>query len=250
MLYAIIPIYKKVVTAMQDKYAGDIGDFGKYILLNKIYEKSDGKIKLGINWFYVKDDRTNGYLKDERYKKCFQDFQKLDDLKKIVSDGRSIKRIEETGILPKTTIFYSEPIPSSSKRECWFENSLKILENADIIFLDPDNGIRTNKVERKPKAAAKYVFIDEIEKYYEFGKSLIIYNHFDRKPKEYNKKINEIKNNINQEIEIKVLRFKKVSVRDFIFLIQKPHQNLLDRTINNLLNKPYDFLFEKVKGLP
>lgn len=229
---------------MQDKYVGDIGDFGKYILLNTIYKESKEKIKLGINWFYVKEDKTTKYLNDKKYKKCFQEFQKLNLLKKIVSGGKDIKKIEKKEILPNNTIFYSEYVPTSSKRERWFEESLKSLENADIIFLDPDNGIRTDKVEKKQKADAKYVFIDEIKKYYELGKSLIIYNHFDRKPKEYNKKINEIKNKISQEIEIRVLRFKRVSVRDFIFLIQKPHHDLIDQTIDHLLNKPYDSLFE------
>lgn len=127
-------------------------------------------------------------------------------------------------------------------REKWFENSIRKLASADIIFIDPDNGIPTDKVNKTQKKAAKYVFKDEIERYYNLGKSIIIYNHRDRKPSpEYNKKI---LSSINMGTEIRVLRFKKVSVRDYIFLIQKPHYDLIDQTINHLLNEPYSFLFE------
>ncbi|MCG7848342.1 MAG: hypothetical protein MIO93_04085 [ANME-2 cluster archaeon] len=43
---------------------------------------------------------------------------------------------------------------------------------------------------------------------------------------------------------IKVLRFKRVAVRDYIFLMQKEHEKLFDETFNKLINKPYSFLFE------
>ncbi|MBP7186237.1 MAG: hypothetical protein KBA55_05630 [Ruminococcus sp.] len=32
---------------MQDRYAGDIGDYGKFILLRKLSEK----FRIGINWY-------------------------------------------------------------------------------------------------------------------------------------------------------------------------------------------------------
>jgi hypothetical protein len=40
---------------MQDKYAGDIGDFGKYILLKKIHDIAKPKIRLGVNWYLCTD---------------------------------------------------------------------------------------------------------------------------------------------------------------------------------------------------
>ncbi len=41
-----------------------------------------------------------------------------------------------------------------------------------------------------------------------------------------------------------VLRFKRVSVRHYVFLIQKEHQDLIEETINWLTRDPYNFLFE------
>lgn len=245
---------------MQDEYAGDVGDFGKYGLLNEIYKESKETIKLGINWYYnvpgnkskKGDGRYTDYLKNEnkhseKYKKCFPELYKK--LKNIVYDSngqineerRKIKEIENSDILPKSTVFYSEPL--KGEREKWFEESLKRLYKTDIILLDPDNGIQTDKIKKTQKKALKYVFKDEIEKYYETGKSLIIYNHRDRKKEsKYKEKINSI--NKSFDAEIKVLRFKRISVRDFIFLIQKPHRDLIYHTIINLEKEPYNFLFK------
>ena len=251
---------------MQDKYVGDVGDFGKYGLLNEICKKSKGGLRLGINWFYVDvegggeqrgDGRYISYLSDgnkdsKRYAACFPElYEKLKDI--VDGRRRHIKEIEKGLILPKETIFYSTPLPCPSvnrskkeeERKNWFKESLSQLESADIIFLDPDNGIQTDTVRKTHKNAFKYVFKDEIKDYYGLGKSLIIYNHRDRKPKSaYDRKITNSVGQIGSTDGIKVLRFKRVSVRDFIFLIQKEHRHLIDQTIDYLTSEPCNFLFE------
>lgn len=74
---------------------------------------------------------------------------------------------------------------------------------------------------------------------------MIIYNHRDRKPEsEYARKITDSLGQISSPEGIKVLRFKRVSVRDFIFLIQKEHRDLIDQTIDYLTSEPCDFLFQ------
>ena len=47
---------------MQDRYAGDIGDFGKFALLKAL---SSAGFKIGVNW----------------YRTCPQSFEKQDDVK-------------------------------------------------------------------------------------------------------------------------------------------------------------------------
>ena len=68
---------------MKDRYTGDVGDFGKYGLLNEIYKISDEKVRLGLNWYYVtREERKTGdgrhidYLNDDNpnsrnYRNCF-----------------------------------------------------------------------------------------------------------------------------------------------------------------------------------
>jgi hypothetical protein len=253
---------------MQDRYIGDVGDFGKYLLLNDIYNISKGSIRLGINWFYVSgknEGETEGgkpvttvtpvfnYLSDKnkysnKYCTCFPELYR--QLKNIVdNDRRNIKEIENNSVLPIGTVFYSKPLPLPyllGARENWLDESLTNLKNTDIIFLDPDNGIQTEKVKKTQSKANKYVFKDEIKQYYDSDKSLIIYNHKDHKPRdEYNTKISGIRNYLNILNDIQVIRFKRVSVRDFIFLIQKDHHSLIEKTITHLTGKPYDFLFSR-----
>jgi len=194
---------------MQDKYAGDIGDFGKYGLLHELFKQAGGNICLGINWYYAtreeilnSDGNHIAYLNTKnrgnvRFRSCFPNL--YDNLRTIVRQNRrSIAEIGARGILPRETIFYSVAIPHSgdtaaeriSLRQDWFEKSQSHLSQADIIFLDPDNGINLDPSKKADPNAVKYVFPDEIETYYGLGKSLIIYNHRDRRPREeYERKI-------------------------------------------------------------
>ena len=251
---------------MQDRYIGDVGDFGKYVLLNEIYKNSDEEFKLGVNWYYVTreerktgDGRHTNYLSDDnpnskKYRNCFPNL--YDRLRRIVNCGqRNLREIEISAVLPKETIFYSKPAPYSSRspvrriadRENWFEESLAKLKMADIILLDPDNGIPSEKVKKTHKKAIKYVFTDEIQRYYESGKSLIIYTHRDRTPQPgYKRKLLSITTTLPKAWgKIKVLKFKRVSVRHYVFLIQNEHNDLIVRTIENLTREPCNFLFEE-----
>jgi len=250
---------------MQDKYAADIGDFGKYCLLDELFKQAGSSIMLGVNWFYAThEENANGdgnhisYLSDgrrdyARFRSCYPKL--YDKLKSIVwHNKRSIAEIEANNVLPKGTIFYSKPIPYSGTtaakrialRRAWFEESLTYLSDVDIIFLDPDNGIQIDPSKKRHPNALKYVFTDEIQTYYRSGKSLIIYNHRDRRPRwEYERKILANWEYVSSSSDVKVLRFKRVSVRDYIFLIQEQHRDLMNRTIARLTSPPCDFLFEQ-----
>lgn len=250
---------------MQDKYVGDIGDFGKYGLLNEIFCQARRKIRLGINWYYVTRNETANsdghhiaYLKYSRdknrgFRECFPDL--YDKLITIVREKRRcIANIESNRVLPTGTLFYSKPIPFSGAsaeertalRQAWFRESQSKLDQAEIIFLDPDNGIQLNRRKKGESNAVKYVFTDEIEAYFRSGKSLIIYNHRDRRPRqEYNRKILINQKLVSHPNDLQVIRFKRASVRDFIFLIQERHRDLLDRTISSLTSSPFDFLFDR-----
>ncbi len=250
---------------MQDKYVGDLGDFGKYILLNRIAEESGGKIRLGINWYYTTiDEGANtdgnhiGYLTQGNkswasFRECAPALHAL--LGKIVASSRTVAEIEKSDVLPNGTQFFSQAIPlprfnndrdAAEDRESWLTDSTRVLIDTDIIFLDPDNGILPIRASKSSPTAVKYVFSDEIEKYYRLGKSLVIYNHRDRRPtEEYEAKILLTRKIVKSWGDIKVLRFKRGSVRDYIFLVQNKHRALFKRVFNSLTSSPLDFMFEE-----
>jgi O-acetyl-ADP-ribose deacetylase (regulator of RNase III) len=250
---------------MQDKYVADIGDFGKYCLLRELLNQAGGSVRLGINWYYAPHEEiTNGdgnhisYLSgvgrdDTKLRACHPEL--YEKLKAIVHENRrSIAEIEGNNILPPGTMFYSKPIPhrgvtaaeKTTLRRGWLQDSLTQLRDADVIFLDPDNGIQVDPEKKRDFNASKYVFTDEIQAYFNSGKSLIIYNHRDRRPREeYERKILTNWQYVSTHEDVRVLRFKRVSVTDYIFLIQDQHRDFLNRTIARLTSPPYDFLFEK-----
>ncbi|MBI5477187.1 MAG: hypothetical protein HY964_10685 [Ignavibacteriales bacterium] len=249
---------------MQDKYAGDIGDFGKYILLKNISAFGMNGIRLGVNWYYCKlkelnstDGRHTDYLsKNNKHHNKFLicDPKLLKQLNDIVHHHRrSIRSVEELDILQAGTSFYSTPIPENSssknivKRTEWFEDSKKALSGSDIIFLDPDNGIAPDKATIFQKRAVKYSFTDEMISYYDLGKSLIVYNHRDRSPTtKYLSRLKNISLKTTGGTTPILLRFKRVSVRDYLILPQKSHKKFLEEASEQLIKPPYDFLFTKI----
>lgn len=218
---------------------------------------------LGVNWYYVNkveknssDGRHTSYLNSQNpnnkhFEVCSPKlYFQLKDI--VDANKRNISDIEKGLILPSETIFYSSPVPFSSNspaqrsrdRENWFLNSLQSLSGADVVFLDPDNGIQTSNLQKSQPRAVKYSFSDEILKYYHAGKSVIIYQHRDRSPKEkYDKKFKMLSDAAGCNIQ--VLRFKRVSVRNYIFLPQSKHRNLFNKLFTRLSTSPYNFLFEK-----
>ena len=250
---------------MQDKYVGDVGDFGKYILLNTIVEHSDHGVILGVNWYYVQRDEganTDGnhtdYLtKANESSVSYENCSPLlySKLATIVDHNRRLSEIENARVLAPETLFHRKPIPiprhngdsrSRREREEWYEASKRKLYEADIIFVDPDNGIQPIRTRKDQVVSIKYAFYDEIEQYYRLGKSVIIYNHRDRRPQEeYEAKIILTRRIVGSWNSIKVVRFKRVSVRDYVFLVQPKHRPLIDRVIKSLTSSPLEFLFEE-----
>ena len=148
-------------------------------------------------------------------------------------------------------LFYREPIPLSQpfkerekKRDRWFEKSLRALNNADIIFLDPDNGIAPFAVTKFHQDSLKYAFIDEIKQYYDLQKSVIIYQHRD-----FSSMVDFVNKCMNSALDIKphcfplFLRFSRVSVRYYMLIARTTKHDAIFTRLFNKLTTDYAFLF-------
>ncbi|SKB94437.1 hypothetical protein SAMN06296386_1106 [Lachnospiraceae bacterium] len=95
-----------LVFNMKNQYVGDIGDFGKYALLRAFAEAG---VKVGVNWYLTDDDTSNDgkftdYLKKDDFR--IYDPEVFDELKRIaVIRDKSVKNIEESGIIPDAVFF-------------------------------------------------------------------------------------------------------------------------------------------------
>jgi hypothetical protein len=250
---------------MQDKYAGDIRDFGKFILLKQLLIAGPPQMRLGINWYNVKneisaanDGRHVGYLDSKTRKRA--EFERCDPdlyhkLKVLVEQGkRSISELERSQLLPQATKYFSEALPSDNPilslrvkdRTNWFERSQQALSSTDAIFLDPDNGIETPTATKAQTNAVKYAFLDEIQNYFATYPIVIVYNHRDRTPElVYRQKLIDAHKALGSQSLMRILRFKRFSVRDYVFFYRKEHQATIERLFNVLTNPPSDLLFQE-----
>jgi hypothetical protein len=65
----------------------------------------------------------------------------------------------------------------AKRRASWSARALEALTEADLLFMDPDNGLTRRPASQLGAAGAKYVSLEEVVPYYHRGNSLIIYHH-------------------------------------------------------------------------
>ena len=177
---------------MQNRYTGDIGDFGKLGLLRQL---SRTGLSIGVNWYLTPDETHNGdgrhigYLKNVAFRAC--DEQLWSVLGKIVDAGnRQVNALEHPDILQAT--FYSQMLDfagaNKTERQIlrweWHNRAIQQLQNCDIVFVDPDNGLIVSSADGTPKSN-KFVLPFELAEYYRTGASVIYYQHKARRPDEF-----------------------------------------------------------------
>jgi len=150
---------------MQNSFVGDIGDFGKYALLNAL---TGGALRLGVNWYLNAGATKSGDGKFTDYRQLRSCDPVLHDaLKAIVQNDRSIAAVERSGILPLNTIFF--PLPVSRPRAVWNDRALEALSGTELVFMDPDKGFGP--------AGPEYIVPEEVSAYLHRGQSVIVYQH-------------------------------------------------------------------------
>lgn len=210
---------------MQDRYAGDIGDFGKFGLLSAL-EKTG--FRIGINWYKVippsSEYRKDGSFKSadgrhrikEKYYSCDETLaKKLYAISE--SDSRSIDALENATLL-KNPVYFHDTVPVD-RREQWHRKALNVLTDCNLVFLDPDNGLLVKSVKEGSPKSVKYVFDRELSEYIKRGKSVVLYNHRPRKQwDQYFAEMSERLNAVSMGKPFMAITFPKGSVRDY-FLI-------------------------------
>ena len=174
---------------MQNRYVGDIGDYLKLGILRAL---SPG-FHLGIAWWLFPDESHNrdgrhiSYLNRPDQWRHF-DPDLFDTLREIVSSGqRHVHALEAAGVLPGA-IFASELIPIGGPiaqrqqgRHEWLRSIRRRLEAADLLFLDPDNGLEPAGFHPTAAKSGKSIMISEVRELARPGRCLIVYHHQSRR---------------------------------------------------------------------
>lgn len=239
---------------MQNRYAADVGDFGKFGIL-RILEKHG--LKVGVNWYLAEDETHNqdgkhiGYLHNKLYDECDDDLR--DILSKVIESGcRSVYNLEASELL-NTGVYYNKILNSASEtvadfRKNWHNDALSCFKGCDIIFLDPDNGLLPKSVSGNSKKSVKYVFEDEIADYLLNGYSVVFYNHRTREKTEiYLKRFEQLFNRAEIKDASKcAISFVRGTIRDYIFIIHPEHKEAVENSLRQIMSSQWNKHFREL----
>ena len=243
---------------MQDRYVGDVGDFGKYGLLRSL--TASGSLSLSVVWYlfpnedHNSDGRHVGYLDKPEFDEL--DPQLHNELRTIIELGvRSISQIEKGPIFPTGTRFFSEPVPEARRghdiagaRELWLERAIEESSGADLVFVDPDNGLETKSVPIKSKKSGKYVFWHELKRFWSKGHSLVVYHHLNRTAP-VAVQTERLRQRFDSEFPnaelIQPLLFRRGSCRHFWIVGQSDHSPFLVNSIDQLFSSNWSAHFSR-----
>ena len=166
---------------MKAQYVGDIGDFGKVLLLKRL---AGAGFKIGVNWVLTENDETNAgehrnYI-DYRGTECLCccDKKLLDGIAPLARKKRPRRAISDLEGLIRgfsaMTVFYPDYFDGDViRRDCDDEAFEKLKPEAvDLVFFDPDNGIGG-----EAGSSPYHVYFSDLRRYWERGQSILIYHH-------------------------------------------------------------------------
>lgn len=125
---------------MRDQYAGDVSDMLKFAFLRAL---AGADRTLGIAWYYAPGDdgRADGQHLEWRDEAAWRLLDEELHVGLATLPERSIAALEQAAIWPKGVVFHREPMPSRFQRGAWGMHKRNTLDGANIVFLDPDNGV-------------------------------------------------------------------------------------------------------------
>jgi hypothetical protein len=249
---------------LQDRYVADVGDYAKFGLLRALASSTitNTPFTLTVIWYLMPNEAHNAdgrhtqFVHDYRLREC--DPYLHDALGSIISQGnRSIVRLETCGILPTSyTTYYSETIPCArphprrrlppGARKRWFAGAMKASETADLVFLDPDNGLAGASVSYASTRAGKYVFLEELKSFVDRDQSVLLYQHHHRQSSTETQVTNTLERLqfiVSPGTKMFSFTFRKGSVRSFYLIPSKMHTDAIRHNVGVLKNGPWGAFF-------
>lgn len=227
---------------MQDRFVGDVGDFGKYGLLRAltgIHPEAQPRLSLGVVWYTPTgivgspgDGTHIGYLdRPWDYRSC--DPSLFDSLGQMFQHQRqSLAEIRRSQILDNAT-FVEEAIPWGMRaRDQWLLSALRATQESALVFLDPDKGLAP------PSAAPdspEHTRLHEVGAFVERGQTVIIYHHLGRTfegrgashPEQMRGWAQRLKAELSLSREPKVLWYRRGTARAYFVLPGERHEDTI-----------------------
>ena len=226
---------------MQDRYAFDVGDYGKLGLLRHLLAETG--LVLGVLWWMTalappgNDGKHLGYLSDQRFRRC--DPWLWDEMAKLVAKGRSVAALEP--LLPLGTRFHGVPVPSPARRRTWLTEGLADVsapDRAGLVFCDPDNGVWFRGTCR----SRRHVGLEEVATLWQAGHSLVLYHHLNRQSPhldQVERGLRRLGTDLPGVAHAWGAHYRRGSSRVFFILAQQGHANPMERAMSLMSASPW-----------
>lgn len=224
---------------MQDRYAGDIGDFGKLGLLRALRRED---FSIGVNWYRTQPTEAEKRKGDGSIRipaelaACDPALAEALDPIFDLGAARSVEALKAAGLIEGAR-YYPDPVDVKD-REAWHAGAVKALEDSTLVFLDPDNGFIVRSAPPGSRRSAKYALYREAADYVSQGKSVVVYNHRCRKKWDaYSRDIADRLRAVLPENNRPILcvTFPRFSVRDyFIISASEEHRRRIRAALSAL----------------
>ena len=246
---------------MQDRDAGDVGDFFKLGVLRWLVAPSPyvPPLRLGVIWFRVADESDEcddgrvAYL--DRSSVAGQDLRPLDAnlydrLGRLVAAGdRSIGALVSSGVLPADTVTYDRELTFAGlspndraarvvRRERWFHDAMVTVDQCSLVFVDPDNGLRHDgrAVPSYRDHAEKHAYLSEVGQLLERGQSVVASHHADSSESvsaQAMAKMDDVHEALGVE-PLAVVRASRWTTRSFVVIPAVGHRSDLEARLGAL----------------
>ena len=194
---------------MQNRYVGDVGDFGKHGLLRFLngatgpsawagfpprrYVVSHARQTHARGMAINRDGdhltylcRTRRESKSE-YRDCDPElWEGLRDL--VLRDARCVHCVQEEQVLPPDTLYHATILEYQrgsnrdarrQARQLWWDGAMTATQDADLIMMDPDNGTGDPAAMYQAEGP-KFMYLPDLSAVWNAGKSLVTYQHIHR----------------------------------------------------------------------
>ena len=256
-----------ILASMQDRYAGDLGDYLKFGLLRWLTGSSSDEpsLRLGAVWYLVRDEAHNAdgkyisYL-DPAHSSALL-LRSLDTdlytrLAAVVGSGRrSVIDLQRAGVLPRGACTYAVPLDLSdlrladrpariNRRRAWLEGAMVSTADADLIFVDPDNGVRRpdHPVPRHRTKSVKHAYFDELAAFADRGQSVIAYHHADRSapvPEQVRRRLADLAEALPMTEVLGAVIARRGTTRLYVVAAAPLHAERLRKRLSGLENGPW-----------
>jgi hypothetical protein len=165
---------------MQDRYAGDAGDWSKLGLLRAL-----GGTPTGIVWYRVADESHNDDGKhrawmDQPARYRPQDPALFDALLPLREGERTVRRLAALGAPGWVSVEDLVPTDVTARTD-WVRRAVAAVAGCEVVCLDPDNGLFPPSVRRGSRVAPKFAGDDEVAAFAAVAPVVVVYQHLHRR---------------------------------------------------------------------